>query len=124
MPGAKILVIDDEEDFHAILRQWLEPGGYQVVSALDGIAGLERMRRDAPDIVILDVNMPLKDGFAVCRDIRADPQLAGVPVLMLTIRSRDAEIMNGLDGGADDYLTKPFDPQVLLSRIRNLLQRA
>ena len=120
----KILVVDDEEDFQDILRQILEPAGYAVVTAGDGAAGLEAMRRERPDLMILDVNMPLKDGYAVCRELRADPDFAELPVLMLTIRNADREIVQGLDCGADDYLTKPFKAAELKARIRHLLERA
>lgn len=120
----KILVVDDEEDFQDIIRQVLEPAGYHVDGAGDGAACLAALRQHGPDLVILDVNMPIKDGYAVCREIRADPKFCDVPVLMLTIRNRDKEIMQGLDCGADDYLTKPFRSQELLARIHNLLKRA
>lgn len=121
--GARILLIDDEEDFHAIVRQVLEPLGYELRSAFDGEAGLEDLRREAADLVLLDVNMPFKDGFAVCRELRSVPELADTPVLMLTIRRLDGEIIHGLDVGADDYLPKPFDPAVLAARVRRLLER-
>jgi DNA-binding response OmpR family regulator len=124
MKKPKILVVDDEEDFHHILRQVLEPAGYEVVSAADGAQGLEAARRERPDALILDVNMPVKDGYAVCQELRGDPELAELPVLMLTIRNQDAAVIEGLDRGADDYLTKPFSSRELLSRLRNLLQRS
>ncbi|MBI4422154.1 MAG: response regulator [Elusimicrobia bacterium] len=120
----KILLVDDEEDFHSIVRQVLEPLGYEIASAMDGEAGLERMRGDPPDLVLLDVNMPFKDGFAVCREIRATPQLAALPVILLTIRRLDHEVVMGLDTGADDYLTKPCEPAVLATRIERLLERS
>lgn len=123
MPKTRILLIDDEEDFHSIIRQILTPLGYKLLSALDGASGLRVLRLERPELVILDVNMPFKDGYTVCREIRSDPELADLPVLMLTIRSCDEEIMRGLDCGADDYLTKPFEREVLASRVGNLLRR-
>lgn len=124
MPKRRILLIDDEEDFHNIIRQVLSPLGYELLSALDGASGLRGLRKERPELVILDVNMPFKDGYAVCREIRSDPEFADLPILMLTIRNRDEEIMRGLDCGADSYLTKPFEPRVLAARIENLLRRA
>lgn len=123
MNAETILVVDDEEDFVDILRQMLEPAGYRVVEAANGDEGLAAMRRETPSMMILDVNMPLKDGYAVCREVRADPRFCELPILMLTIRNRDEEIVRGLEKGADDYLTKPFDRQVLLAKIRHLLKR-
>lgn len=124
MDKPKILVIDDEEDFHDILRQVLQPAGYEILSAFDGAAGLKLLRLKRPDLLILDVNMPVKDGYSVCSDVRADPEFADMPILMLTIRRQDGEIVKGLDCGADDYLVKPFSPEELKTRLRNLLRRA
>lgn len=123
MSAETILVVDDEEDFVDILRQMLEPAGYRVVEAADGEEGLAVMRREAPALMILDVNMPLKGGYEVCREVRADSRFSEIPILMLTIRNRDEEIVRGLEKGADDYLTKPFDRQVLLAKIDHLLKR-
>ena len=120
----KILVIDDEPDFQDIIRQVLEPEGYALLQALDGAAGLEMLRRERPDLVVLDLNLPGKDGYAVCREIRSDEEFADTPIVMITIRGRDAEIIQGLECGADDYLPKPFKPRELANRIRNLLRRA
>ena len=124
MGKPKILIIDDEPDFQDILRQVLEPAGYALLSALDGPSGLALMRRERPDLIVLDVNLPLQDGYAVCREIRGDDEFADIPIVMITIRGRDAEIISGLECGADDYLAKPFKPRELTTRIRNLLRRS
>lgn len=124
MKPPRILLIDDEDDFHDIIRQILTPQGYQILSAYDGKEGLAAIRRERPDLVLLDVNMPLMDGYAVCRQARVEPEIADIPILMLTIRRRDEEIISGLDGGADGYLVKPFEPEELLARIRGLLKSA
>ena len=124
MDKTRVLVVDDEEDFQNILRQVLEPAGFSVSCAGDGVRGLEAMRREKPDLMILDVNMPELDGYAVCREARADPEFLDLPILMLTIRRQDAEITKGLELGADDYLSKPFKPDELLARVRSLLRRA
>lgn len=120
----RILVVDDEPDFLDIVRQVLEARGYGVASAADGAAGMAALRADRPDLVILDVNMPVMSGYDVCREIRADPALSDLPVVMLTIRNRDQEIVEGLDCGADEYMAKPFEPRELIARIRNLLERS
>lgn len=124
MAKTKVLVVDDEEDFQDILRQILERAEYQVVCAGDGAAGLAALRAEKPDLLILDINMPLKDGYGVCREARAMPEFAELPILMLTIRNRDEEIVRGMDCGADAYLAKPFDPGELLARLRALLNRS
>lgn len=118
---ARILIMEDEEDFQDILRQTLEPAGYELSFADDGRKGLEFLSRDPADLVILDVNLPVRNGYEICQSIRANPEWADLPVLMLTIRNRDEEIVRGLDSGADDYLTKPFEPSELSARIRKLL---
>ncbi len=117
----RILIIEDEEDFRDILRQTLEPAGYRLLFAESGPKGLESLSKNQADLVVLDVNLPGKNGYEVCRAIRANPEWSNLPVLMLTIRNRDAEIVRGLDAGADDYLTKPFDPEEILARLRKLL---
>ncbi len=124
MEKPKILVIDDEPDFQDIIRQALEPEGYELLQALEGTSGLEMLRRERPDLVVLDLNLPGMDGYAVCREIRADDEFADLPIVMITIRGRDAEIIQGLECGADDYLPKPFKARELANRIRNLLRRA
>ena len=117
----KILIIEDEDDFQDILNQFLEPAGYDLAFASDGESALRFLARNPIDLIIADVNLPIKDGYATCREIRANPHWRNIPILMLTIRSRDEEIARGLDIGADDYMTKPVDPLELGARIRKLL---
>lgn len=124
MNAARILVIDDEEDFHDILEQSMAHMGFSFLHAFDGPSGLTALTRAAPDAVILDLTMPGMDGFAVCRRIRANPATAGIPVVMLTVRSVEKDVVAGLDGGADAYLTKPFEPEALALRLRALLEDA
>lgn len=124
MSKTKVLVVDDEEDFQDIVRHILERAGYEVVVAGDGGEGLAALRREKPDLLILDINMPLKDGYVLCREARAMSEFAELPILMLTIRNRDEEIVRGMDVGADAYLAKPFDPGELLARLRTLLKRS
>lgn len=117
----KILVVDDDRELRDILAFAFRQAGYLVVEAGDGEQALGAFRSEAPDLVVLDVNMPRVDGFEVCRRIRAD---STVPILMLTVRGQEEDVVKGLDSGADDYMTKPFSPQTLLARVRALFRRA
>lgn len=119
---ARILVVDDEPDIALGLRLDLQDEGHQVEVAGDGEVALARAREPGWDLIVLDVMLPLKDGFEVCRDLRRARILT--PVLMLTARAQEAEKVMGLDMGADDYVTKPFSPREFRARVRALLRRA
>ncbi|MBI5596775.1 MAG: response regulator [Elusimicrobia bacterium] len=124
MTTCRILVIDDEPAFHDILSQSLEARGFEVAHAYDGASGLAALAAGDAHAVILDLSMPSMDGFEVCRRIRSDPALAETPVLMLTVRSMERDILAGLDIGADAYVAKPFDPDALALRLRALIERS
>jgi DNA-binding response OmpR family regulator len=117
----KILVVDDDLELLGLIGFALRQAGYLAISANDGDAALAAFEREQPDLVILDVNLPDTNGFEVCRRIRAESR---TPIMMLTVRSGEEDQVRGLDGGADDYLTKPFSPRTLLARVRALLRRA
>lgn len=117
----KILVIEDEANIIQVIRLYLEQAGYTVISASDGIAGLELHAREQPDLVILDLMLPALDGMEVCRRIRA---WANTPILMLTARQGEEDRIAGLEVGADDYLVKPFSPRELVSRVKAILRRS
>jgi DNA-binding response OmpR family regulator len=117
----KILVVDDDIELLGLIGFALRQAGYLVLEAADGGAALETYAREQPDLVILDVNLPVLSGFEVCRRIRAE---ASTPIMLLTVRNSEEDQVHGLDGGADDYLTKPFSPRTLLARVRALLRRA
>ncbi len=117
----KILVIEDEANIIQVIRLYLEQAGYTVLSASDGIAGLEMHAREHPDLVILDLMLPILDGMEVCRRIRA---WANTPILMLTARQGEEDRVEGLEMGADDYLVKPFSPRELVSRVKAILRRS
>lgn len=117
----KILVIEDEANIVQVIRLYLEQAGYTVVSASDGIAGLELHAREHPDLIILDLMLPILDGMEVCRRIRA---WANTPILMLTARQGEDDRVEGLESGADDYLVKPFSPRELVSRVKAILRRS
>ncbi len=118
-----ILVVDDEEDLLELIGYNLMRDGYLVDTAKSGESALEKIRREKPDLVILDLMLPGIDGLEVCRQVKTDPITARIPIVMLTAKGEDADIVAGLELGADDYITKPFSPRVLLARIKAVLRR-
>ncbi len=118
---ANILAVDDDPRILRLVRVTLERAGFEVNTASSGVAALEHLAADAPDAVVLDVTMPGIDGFALTQRIR---EVSHVPIIMLTAMGEQAQKVHGLDLGADDYLTKPFDPDELVARIRALLRRS
>ncbi len=119
-PMKTILVVDDERNIVDLLRLYLEKEGFAVVAAADGEEGLALHRRHDPDLVVLDLMLPKIDGFEVCREIR---RRGDTPVLMLTARADDIDAIVGLELGADDYVTKPFNPRALVARVKAILRR-
>jgi two-component system KDP operon response regulator KdpE len=113
--------VDDEPQIRRVMRSTLSAQGYVIVEARDGQEAIVKFRSDRPDLVILDMNMPVMNGLEACREIRAD---SSVPILMLTVRSSEKDKVNALDAGADDYVVKPFGIQELLARIRAALRRS
>ena len=121
---AAVLVVEDENDIRALLLFHLRKAGYLAWGAETGEKALEMIRANPPGLVILDIMLPGMDGVALCRRLKRDPLLAAVPVLMLTAKGEEYDVVGGLDAGADDYAVKPFSPPVLLARVRTLLRRA
>lgn len=121
MGAAKILVIDDEPGMVRLITLYLQQAGFTVVSAMTGSAGLEAVARHAPDLIVLDIGLPDIDGYAVCRHLRTT---VDTPIIMLTARGEPRDRIAGLEGGADDYLAKPFQPDELVARVRAVLRRA
>jgi DNA-binding response OmpR family regulator len=119
--ASRILIVDDEPNIVVPLEFLMRREGYEVEVAGDGQAALDAVAARAPDLVILDVMLPRMSGFDVCRRLRADPRAAGVRILMLTAKGRDAEMEKGLGLGADAYVTKPFSTRDLVARVRALL---
>jgi len=117
----KILVVDDEERIVNIVRSYLEKDGFQVVTAEDGRQALDVARREHPDLVVLDLMLPAMSGWDVCRTLRAESR---VPIIMLTARDEDVDKIVGLELGADDYVTKPFNPRELTARVHAVLRRS
>jgi DNA-binding response OmpR family regulator len=117
----KVLLVDDDPDLLAVTGFALQQAGFLVVAAADGLAALEAFRREQPDLAVLDINMPRMTGFELAQKIR---ERSRIPLIMLTARSEEEDVVRALSLGADDYLTKPFSPKILLARIRALLRRA
>lgn len=124
MKARKVLIIEDEEDILALIHYNLTREGYQPTGAMTGEEGLAAARNQRPELILLDLMLPGIDGIEVCRRLRAAPETADVPIIMLTAKGEEADIIRGLEVGADDYMTKPFGSHVLLARIKSVLRRA
>ena len=124
MSQHRILIADDDPHIARLVKSYLEQAGFVVLTANDGEQALHLLRSERPDMAVLDVMMPKRDGFALAQLIRGDKQLAALPILMLTARVEDADRLKGLDIGADDYLTKPFNPLEVVARVKAILRRA
>ena len=118
---AKILVVDDDKHILELIKLYLDKEGYETIIAVDGEDGLEKFKSSAPKLVILDIMLPVMDGWQVCREIR---RLDNTPIIMLTAKGEVFDKVLGLELGADDYIVKPFEPKELLARIKAILRRA
>jgi DNA-binding response OmpR family regulator len=119
-----VLVADDDADIRDLVAFKLEQAGFEVIAVADGQAALEQARVHRPTLAVLDVSMPGLSGIDVCRMMRADPATAGTMIIMLTARVQEQDVEGGFSAGADDYVTKPFSPRELVSRIQAMLSRA
>ena len=123
MPKATVLVVDDDPVIQRLLQVNFEMEDYTVITAGDGVEGLERARKEKPDIVLLDIMMPKMNGLEVCAALKGDPKTNGIPVILLSAKAQSADLQAGSDTGADDYVTKPFDPLELLEKVAEMLAR-
>jgi DNA-binding response OmpR family regulator len=121
MPGELILLVDDEPNIIELAKLYLERDGFRVISAGDGQSAIDRAAKDNPALMVLDLMLPNVDGYEVCRRVRATSDL---PIIMLTARDEDIDKIIGLELGADDYLTKPFNPRELVARVKAILRRS
>jgi len=119
----KVLVIEDEPAILELLRINFEMEGFEVITATDGEEGLARAQKDNPDVVIADIRMPRRDGLGVLSELKADPATENLPVILLSANAQKADIQLGLELGADDYVTKPFDPIALVERLNAVVER-
>jgi two-component system response regulator MtrA len=122
-PMARVLIVDDDPDIRALVTYRLSASGYEVISAGDGEAGLAAAREHVPDLVLADWMMPRLTGVEMCTRMRADPAIAGIPVILLTARTDDVAMRTGWDAGIDEYITKPFSPRELAARVEEILSR-
>lgn len=123
MQKRHLLVVEDDEDILELVAYNLVKAGYRVTRAATGSEALARVAEDPPDLVVLDLMLPETDGTEVCRRLKGDVNTSAIPVVMLTAKGEESDIVAGLELGADDYITKPFSPKVLLARIRAVLRR-
>jgi len=119
----RILVVEDEPRVLEVIKKRLEVAGHHVITAVDGAEGFELAKSENPDLIVLDLMLPKKDGYDVCWELKHDPLYKPIPILMLTARTQDREIERGMKSGADGYMMKPFDGKVLVDRIAELLQK-
>ena len=123
MAAPKVLIVDDEKHIVEAIRYNLDKAGFRTLAAADGARALELAQRELPDLITLDVMLPELDGWEVCRLLRQDTRTTRIPIIMLTVKSDEADKIVGLELGADDYLTKPFSPKELVARIKAVLRR-
>lgn len=119
----RIILIEDEEDIAALIKLQAEISGYNLHVEADGVSGLKAVERERPDLVVLDIMLPGLNGFDVCRRIKSNPELKKIPVIIISAKSDELDIVLGLELGADDYVAKPFSPKVLFSRVKAVLRR-
>lgn len=124
MSSEKIMVIEDEPDIVEVITYNLSREGYEVLSATNGEEGLRRVREETPDLVLLDLMLPGIDGVELCRELKSEPKTRGVPIIMVTAKGDESDVVLGLGVGADDYIKKPFSPKELVARVRAVLRRA
>ncbi|MCL6622594.1 MAG: response regulator [Syntrophobacterales bacterium] len=123
MPKETVLAVEDEEDILELLRYNLTKEGYHFIGVTSGEEALRRLRTETPNLVLLDLMLPGMDGLEICRRLKQDPKTQNLPVIMVTAKGEEADVVAGLELGADDYITKPFSPRVLLARVRAVLRR-
>jgi len=123
MAKGKILIVEDDRDIVEMVEYNLREEGYATVSALNGEDGVNLAGREQPDIIILDIMLPIMDGFEVCRTLKSDDATARIPIIILSAKSQETDKVVGLELGADDYVTKPFSPRELIARIRAIMRR-
>ena len=119
----KILIVEDEKDILQLVRLYLEKEGFLTVTAMNGIEGLNQVKAEKPDLLVLDLMLPQMVGLEVCTRLRSNPETALLPIIMLTAKAEESDTIVGLELGADDYVTKPFSPKTLVARVKALIRR-
>ncbi len=124
MPAEKVLIVEDEADILELIRYNLAKEGFNTSEALNGEKALRLAAQERPDLILLDIMLPEISGLEVCKRLKSSPDTRSIPIVMVTARGEEADIVAGLELGADDYVTKPFSPKVLLARVKTVLRRA
>ncbi len=119
----RIILLEDEEDIAALIKLQADMSGYILHVEVDGINGLKAIEREKPDLVVLDIMLPGQNGFDVCRKMKSNPELKKIPIIIISAKNEELDVVLGLELGADDYVAKPFSPKVLLSRVKAVLRR-
>lgn len=122
MEAKKILLIEDELDILKTSRIFLESEGFKVITATDGMEGLDKTRSENPDLIIMDIMLPKLDGYQACRILKFDDKYKHIPIIMFSARAQESDKQMGKEVGADAYITKPFEPKVLIDKIKELLK--
>lgn len=122
MDKSRILLVDDEEDILTVLKTRLEKNDYEVSTAQDGLEALNKVRKEKPDLIILDIMLPKMDGFKVCSHLKLDSSFKDIPIIMFTAKTQSQDVMLSQQIGADAYIVKPFEPKVLFGKIQELLE--
>ena len=123
MQKPRIILVEDEEDIASLIKLQSDLSGYKLHVEVDGLNGFRAIDREKPDLVILDIMLPGQNGLDVCRKMKHDPKLKDIPVILISAKSEELDVILGLELGADDYVTKPFSPKVLFSRVKTVLRR-
>jgi DNA-binding response OmpR family regulator len=123
MKPEKIMVIEDEPDILEVIEYNLNREGYKVITSRDGEQGLQKTRRETPDLLVLDLMLPNLDGIEICRRLKSDPVTNSIPIIMVTAKREESDVVLGLGVGADDYIAKPFSPRELVARVKAVLRR-
>lgn len=123
MQKSRLLLIEDEEDIAALIKLQAEIYGYKLMIEVDGLNGLRAVEKERPDLVILDIMLPGQSGLDVCRKIKLNPDTKDIPIIIISAKSEELDVVLGLELGADDYVAKPFSPKILFSRVRAILRR-
>ena len=124
MEPKTILVVDDDNEFRELLEDILTQAQYEVITAKNGQEGFETAKAKKPDLILMDVEMPLLDGYGACKAIRSDPETLLIPVIFCTVHSKVDQVVKGLKAGGNDHITKPFDPREVLLRVESTLKQA
>jgi DNA-binding response OmpR family regulator len=122
VPDSTVLVVDDDPVILKLLEVNFEMEGFTVIVAHDGEEGIDVARRDAPDLIVSDIMMPKKSGLELVTELKGDPGTSDIPIILLSAKAQNADVRSGLDAGADDYVTKPFEPLDLVERVNRLLE--